>query len=77
VTYTPNRIGYIGAVSRQESTSDLRYSYTYTGDNKEGIKVDNPTAVSILNTWNYVCLFQFSEVALQDVGCYRFDGTKN
>ncbi|WP_350587946.1 hypothetical protein [Psychrobacter sp. 78a-MNA-CIBAN-0178] len=77
VTYTPNRIGYIGAVSRQESTSDLRYSYTYTGDNKEGIKVDNPTAVSILNPWNYVGLFQFSEVALQDVGCYRFDGTKN
>ncbi|WP_367110623.1 M23 family metallopeptidase [uncultured Psychrobacter sp.] len=77
VTYTPDRVGYIRAVSRKESGSDLRYSYTYTGDNKEAIKVDNPTAVSILNPWNYVGLFQFSEEALQDVGCYRFDGTKN
>ncbi|ERL54932.1 hypothetical protein [Psychrobacter aquaticus] len=77
VTYTPDRNGYIGAVSRQESGSDLRYSYTYIGNNKEGTKVDNPKAVSILNPWNYVGLFQFSEEALQDVGCYRFDGTKN
>ena len=77
VTYTPDRVGYIRAVSRKESGSDLRYSYTYTGDNQEAIKVDNPTAVSILNPWNYVGLFQFSEEALQDVGCYRFDGTKN
>lgn len=77
VIYTPDRVGYIRAVSRKESGSDLRYSYTYTGDNQEAIKVDNPTAVSILNPWNYVGLFQFSEEALQDVGCYRFDGTKN
>lgn len=77
VTYTPDRLGYIRAVSRKESGSDLRYSYTYTGDNKEAITVDNPTAVSVLNPWSYVGLFQFSEEALQDVGCYRFDGTKN
>lgn len=77
VTYTPDRIGYISAVSRQESGADLRYSYAYIGNNKEGAKVNNPKAVSILNPWNYVGLFQFSEEALQDVGCYRFDGTKN
>lgn len=77
VSYSPDRIGYISAVSRQESGSDLRYSYAYIGNNKEGAKVDNPKAVSILNPWNYVGLFQFSEEALQDVGCYRFDGTKN
>lgn len=77
VTYTPDRNGYIGAVSRQESGSDLRYSYTYIGDNKEGIKVDNPNAVRVLNPWSYVGLFQFSEIALEDVGCYIKDGTRD
>ena len=77
VTYTPDRNGYIGAVSRQESGSDLRYSYTYIGNNKEGIKVNNPSAVRILNPWNYLGLFQFSEIALEDVGCYKKDKTRN
>lgn len=77
VTYTPDRVGYIRAVSRQESTSDLRYSYTYEGKNKEGIKVNNIEAVKILNPWHYIGLFQFSEIALEDVGCYKSDGTRN
>ncbi|OXL28312.1 M23 family metallopeptidase [Psychrobacter sp. DAB_AL32B] len=76
-TYTPNRVGYIGAVSRQESSSDLRYSYTYTGKNKEGKDVDNPASVRRLNPWDYVGLFQFSEIALEDVGCYIKDGTRD
>ena len=75
--YTPNRVGYIGAVSRQESSSDLRYSYSYKGKNKEGEYVDNPASVRRQNPWKYTGLFQFSEIALEDVGCYRFDGTRN
>ena len=75
--YTPNRTGYIGAVSRQESSSDLRYSYNYKGTNKEGEYVDNPASVRRLNPWDYVGLFQFSEIALEDVGCYKKDGTRD
>ncbi|WP_352288025.1 hypothetical protein [Psychrobacter sp. GW64-MNA-CIBAN-0177] len=77
VTYTPDRVGYIRAVSRQESSSDLRYSYTYKGKNKEGGYVDNPASVRRLNPWDYVGLFQFSEIALEDVGCYKKDKTRN
>ncbi|WP_352310046.1 M23 family metallopeptidase [Psychrobacter sp. W2-37-MNA-CIBAN-0211] len=75
--YTPDRVGYIGAVSRQESSSDLRYSYTYKGKNKEGEYVDNPASVRRLNPWDYVGLFQFSEIALEDVGCYIKDETRD
>jgi|GEM_PF-959099 len=77
VTYTPDRVGYIRAVSRQESSSDLRYSYIYKGKNKEGGDVDNPASVRRLNPWSYVGLFQFSEIALEDVGCYKKDKTRD
>ena len=77
VTYTPERVGYIRAVSRQESSSDLRYSYVYKGKNKEGGDVDNPASVRRLNPWGYVGLFQFSEIALEDVGCYKKDKTRD
>ena len=72
-SYPLTRHGFICAVSRKESSSDLRQSL----NTKE-----NVTAAKIKNSLGYIGLFQFGEAALIDLGYYTHwdsnsDKTKN
>lgn len=72
-SYPLTRHGFICAVSRKESSSDLSQSL----NTKE-----NVTAAKIKNSLGYIGLFQFGEAALIDLGYYTHwdnnsDKTKN
>lgn len=61
-SYPLTRYGFICAVSRKESSSDLSQALTTT---------ENIRASSIKNSRGYIGFFQFGEAALIDLGYYK------
>lgn len=64
IQFEPNRFGFICALSRRETESDLRFDDNYRI--KGG--VDNPYSKTVTNSFGYMGYFQFGRHALTDVG---------
>lgn len=61
--FEPNRFGFICALSRSESTSDLRQD-----DNYISKITNNRIARKAINAFGYIGYFQFGKTALQTIG---------
>ena len=61
--FEPNRFGFICALSRTESSSDLRQDDSYISKT-----ANNNIAREIVNSLGYMGYFQFGKIALQTVG---------
>lgn len=71
ITFESNRFGYICALSRKESTSDLRQDDNYVKKNV----ANNPIARKIINNLGYMGYFQFGTSALQAIGYKNSNGS--
>ena len=71
ITFESNRFGYICALSRKESTSDLRQDDNYVKKNV----ANNPISRKIINNLGYMGYFQFGTSALKAIGYKNSNGS--